>query len=438
MLQRRLNGKLQLRDKVLTVISQKQKAALREAYKKNKFLPRDLRPKKTCAIRRRLTKHQGPLWNYVKRKAKTQGSRFQLDPAALPQSSRYCTAGSRVAGHFSTFTSSTDSELRRKRKLRTCMSQYLRRMMLPSHPDIVTRKILVPTPYLSPIPLPSPREAHFWYMVPDEVNDESLLDQYSELLSSCERDNVFGMKDKRLWKGALLARALLRTTLSRYTRCEIISPRSLKFKKNKYGKPEMLILECIYEKQVDWQCDGQWVPPSLHFNISHTSSLIACGVTLDVPIGIDLEEKQRRLKSDILSFARRYFSTFEVEFLQAIADPENQRQEFVKLWTLKEAYVKALGRGFSAAPFSRFTIQFRDDEITVEDSENSKNLTSNWQFALFELDGSHYASVCMEKNKISDGRGREPMRLKVWKTLPFVNDEFVSGTDAVISLNGLS
>lgn len=30
------------------------------------------------------------------------------------------------------------------------------------------------------------------------------------------------------------------------------------------------------------------------------------------------------------------------------------------------------------------------------------------------------------------------MRLKVWKTLPFVNDEFVSGTDAVISLNGLS
>ncbi|XP_062198806.1 uncharacterized protein LOC133901457 [Phragmites australis] len=43
--------------RVLTVISQKQKAALREAYK-NKLLPLDLRPKKTRAIRRRLTKHQ--------------------------------------------------------------------------------------------------------------------------------------------------------------------------------------------------------------------------------------------------------------------------------------------------------------------------------------------------------------------------------------------
>lgn len=43
---------------VLTVISQKQKAALREVYKNKKYLPLDLRPKKTRAIRRRLTKNQ--------------------------------------------------------------------------------------------------------------------------------------------------------------------------------------------------------------------------------------------------------------------------------------------------------------------------------------------------------------------------------------------
>ncbi|RAL37441.1 hypothetical protein DM860_000135 [Cuscuta australis] len=43
---------------VLTVISQTQKAALRSAYQNKKYLPLDLRPKKTRAIRRRLTKHQ--------------------------------------------------------------------------------------------------------------------------------------------------------------------------------------------------------------------------------------------------------------------------------------------------------------------------------------------------------------------------------------------
>ncbi|KAL3691291.1 hypothetical protein R1sor_004942 [Riccia sorocarpa] len=46
---------------VLTVISQTQKAHLREVYSKKKFLPLDLRPKKTRAIRRRLTKHQASL-----------------------------------------------------------------------------------------------------------------------------------------------------------------------------------------------------------------------------------------------------------------------------------------------------------------------------------------------------------------------------------------
>ncbi|KAI3799792.1 hypothetical protein L1987_35095 [Smallanthus sonchifolius] len=46
---------------LLTVISQTQKAALRDAYKNKKYLPLDLRPKKTRAIRRRLTKHQASL-----------------------------------------------------------------------------------------------------------------------------------------------------------------------------------------------------------------------------------------------------------------------------------------------------------------------------------------------------------------------------------------
>lgn len=43
---------------VLTVISQNQREALREAYAGKKYLPLDLRAKKTRAIRRRLTRHQ--------------------------------------------------------------------------------------------------------------------------------------------------------------------------------------------------------------------------------------------------------------------------------------------------------------------------------------------------------------------------------------------
>ncbi|WVN89608.1 uncharacterized protein L203_104836 [Cryptococcus depauperatus CBS 7841] len=44
--------------RILTVINQKQRQNLREFYRKSKYLPLDLRYKKTRAIRRRLTKKE--------------------------------------------------------------------------------------------------------------------------------------------------------------------------------------------------------------------------------------------------------------------------------------------------------------------------------------------------------------------------------------------
>jgi len=44
--------------RILTVISQNQRSALKEAYAGQKHIPLDLRAKKTRAIRRRLTKEQ--------------------------------------------------------------------------------------------------------------------------------------------------------------------------------------------------------------------------------------------------------------------------------------------------------------------------------------------------------------------------------------------
>ncbi|PWA82284.1 major facilitator superfamily protein [Artemisia annua] len=248
------------------------------------------------------------------------------------------------------------------------------------------------TSTLLPLQLPSRMETHLWYVLPNEVNSESVLSRYVDLLSPLEKDHVFSIRDNQLQKTALIARALVRTTIARYQIRPQVSPKSLQFRKNAYGKPE-----------VDWENDNDW--PPIHFNLSHTSSLIACGVTIDSPIGIDVEEKKRTMKNKILSFAKRYFTNEEMEVLRAISDPEVQRQEFIKLWTLKEAYVKALGRGFSGAPFNTFTLRFRpanpnheDSEIVIVPLENQSLLTTNWQFAQLDLAGSHYAAICRKTN----------------------------------------
>lgn len=47
--------------KVLTVINANQRSQLRLFYKSKKYLPLDLRPKQTRAIRRRLSKHEASL-----------------------------------------------------------------------------------------------------------------------------------------------------------------------------------------------------------------------------------------------------------------------------------------------------------------------------------------------------------------------------------------
>lgn len=47
------------------------------------------------------------------------------------------------------------------------------------------------------------------------MNSEILLNQYMEILSPCEKEIVIRMRDEELKKRAVLARALVRTTIAR-------------------------------------------------------------------------------------------------------------------------------------------------------------------------------------------------------------------------------
>ena len=70
--------------RVLTVINSKQRQSLREFYKKKAFLPLDLRPKKTRAIRKRLTKVSvnSRLCRAMKQRAGTPSKLWAKSPSA--------------------------------------------------------------------------------------------------------------------------------------------------------------------------------------------------------------------------------------------------------------------------------------------------------------------------------------------------------------------
>jgi 4'-phosphopantetheinyl transferase len=109
-----------------------------------------------------------------------------------------------------------------------------------------------------------------------------------------------------------------------------VPPASLAFVEGPNGKPSA-------------QRDGRPAPVS--FNLSHANGMVGVAVLAqpDVPVGFDLERFDRRIELEI---ADRYFRPEEVSWLMGLAPGERPRG-FLRLWTLKEALIKATGEGLS-------------------------------------------------------------------------------------------
>lgn len=82
-------------------------------------------------------------------------------------------------------------------------------------------------------------------------------------------------------------------------------------------------------------------PSGLRLSLSHSHGLSACGTRAGSPLGLDLEPCQRHPQWE--KVARRWFSPVEQEWLFR----EGDTNSFLKVWTLKEAWLKATGRGIA-------------------------------------------------------------------------------------------
>ena len=98
--------------------------------------------------------------------------------------------------------------------------------------------------------------------------------------------------------------------------------------------------------------------PAPSFNLSHTEDMLMLAFTSQDEPGIDIEQLERPLDAGAL--AQRYFSAAEHEALLSL--PRSQQQDrFLRLWTLKEACVKANGQGLAQA-LRHFEFAFDDTD----------------------------------------------------------------------------
>lgn len=153
------------------------------------------------------------------------------------------------------------------------------------------------------------------------------------ILSAEELANVARRVFERHQHEHRVTRALCRGVLARYLGQP---PAALRFRRTAYGRPEL-------------------APPTPYrFNLTNTVDLVAIAVSDEGEIGIDAEPTTRA--EQILDVATIMFTPAEQAGMAALP-PAARRTRALELWTLKEAYMKARGLGFSL-PVQSFEIQF--------------------------------------------------------------------------------
>ena len=220
-------------------------------------------------------------------------------------------------------------------------------------------------------------ELHVWLAQPDEIRPPHLLRQYHALMNEVERRKRSRYRLEKHRHECLVTRALVRTTLSRY--CPEVGPAAWKFVQVGNGRPE--------------PAPGLTRHP-LRFNLSHTDGLIACAVTLNRAIGVDVESLERR--GETVAIADRYFAVSEVRALHA-QPAERQRERFFSYWTLKESYIKARGLGL-AIPLEQFAFDLDGPgPIRISFDSRLADDPNVWQFALERPTPQHMLAMGVQR-----------------------------------------
>ncbi|MFJ8909366.1 4'-phosphopantetheinyl transferase family protein [Streptomyces sp. NPDC102351] len=121
--------------------------------------------------------------------------------------------------------------------------------------------------------------------------------------------------------------------------------------------------------------------------LTHTGELMAVGISRTGRIGLDAERADRRFGLDVL--LGQMCTPAERAQLQAL--PAGERQACaLRLWTLKEAYTKALGQGMRLA-FTAFGFGLTAGGLRTPDGAAA--LGEEWAFATHPVLGRYLISV---------------------------------------------
>lgn len=207
---------------------------------------------------------------------------------------------------------------------------------------------------------------HVWYI---HLDDTASLEQYYSTLTVAERGQASKFYLRRDEQRYIVAHGVLRKLLGVYTDRR---PVDVPISSLDNGKPVL-------------------TDASLEFNLAHSHALAVVAIARR-RVGVDIE--RLRPIPDAASIADCFFAE-EARFIRQV--PEDSRSlEFLRRWTLREAYLKGLGVGLSVALQSvrvPATAARKTSKLNCHCDGNSQ---SCWQFGELQLEPSYIGAVAVE------------------------------------------
>jgi 4'-phosphopantetheinyl transferase len=219
-------------------------------------------------------------------------------------------------------------------------------------------------------------EIHVWWSMLDQHQHD--VNNYYKMLSHKEQKRVSQFRSQLLRDRQIVSRGILKQLISKYISTD---PEEIEFTYNKYGKP----LLC-----------GKFDKINLFFSISHSEEVGMFAFAKGNAIGVDVERFQE-LFVDLEGVIKLCFSDFEKSWFTDVS-PKMKNEVFYKIWTAKEAFIKAMGTGLSF-PLTNISYKLnKDNDLSFHSISNYCKDMRKWEIVTFNLQSDFIASLVTESN----------------------------------------
>lgn len=228
---------------------------------------------------------------------------------------------------------------------------------------------MTPADKATACPLPAPGTIHVWRI---GLQHPALLALGERLLTDdeAERARRFHFDEHRL--RFMAGRSAMRLLLGR---CTGSDPAAIRFHYGTHGKPAL-------------PATGN--TPSVSFNFTNTDRRALLAVAVDREVGIDLENRHRDI--NIPGLVRHILTGPEAAEFNRLPEAV-RRQALLTIWTRKEAWIKALGAGFSR-PLKSFSVSVDPGDIEqVLSMPEQAGAPADWTFRLLEAHPDDIATL---------------------------------------------